>query len=72
MKDDIVLWSKNLSPLLRGITSKHRGNFYCLNFFHCFTTENKHESHKNLCKNKYFCNVVIPSADTKTLKFMQT
>ena len=34
------------SALLSGITSKHHGDFYCLNCFHCFTTENKRESHK--------------------------
>ena len=32
---------KNLSALLRGITSKHEGNFYRLNCFHSFRTENK-------------------------------
>ena len=31
---------KKLSPLLRGITSKHHGNFYCLNCFLSFATEN--------------------------------
>ena len=32
---------KNLSALLRGITSKHKGDFYCLNCSHSFRTENK-------------------------------
>ena len=27
---------KNLSALLHGITSKHRGYFYCLNCLHSF------------------------------------
>ena len=35
---------KKLSTLLRGITSKHHGHFYCLNCLHSFTTENKLES----------------------------
>ena len=30
---------KKLSALLRGITSKHYGHFYCLNRFHSFATE---------------------------------
>ena len=30
---------KTLSALLRGITSKHVGDFYCLNCFHSFRTE---------------------------------
>ena len=30
---------KNLSTLLRGITPKHHGDFYCMNFLHSFRTE---------------------------------
>ena len=40
---------KTLSALLRGITSKHYGDFYCLNCFHCYRTKNELESHKQLC-----------------------
>ena len=36
---------KKVSALLRQITSKHHGDFYCLNCLHSFATENKHESH---------------------------
>ena len=43
---------KKLSVLLRGITSKHQGDFYCLNCFRSFSTENKCESHKKVCENK--------------------
>ena len=32
---------KNISGLLRGITSNHDGDFYCLNCFHSYTTEKK-------------------------------
>ena len=31
---------KTLSALLRGITSKHVGDFYCLNCLHSFKTRN--------------------------------
>ena len=37
---------KCLSALLREITSKHEGDFYCLNCFHSYTTENKIKKHK--------------------------
>ena len=30
---------KKLSALLRGITSQHHGDFYCLNCFHSFATK---------------------------------
>ena len=32
---------KTFSALLHGITSKHKGDFYCFNCFHSFGTENK-------------------------------
>ena len=48
------LAAKKISALLRGITSKHHSNFYCLNSLHSFATENKHESHKNVCENRNF------------------
>ena len=50
---------KNLSPLLRERTSKHHGDFYCLDCVQFFATENKRESQKkNVYENKHFthCN----------------
>ena len=40
-----------LSALLRGITSNHKKDFYCLTCFRAYTTENKLENHKTLCEN---------------------
>ena len=37
---------KKRSAILVGITSKHKGNFYCLNNLHSFRPKNKLESHK--------------------------
>ena len=42
---------KNLSGLLKGITSTHEKDFYCLNCFHSYRTKNKLESHKKICEN---------------------
>ena len=47
---------KSLSALLRGITSNHNGDFYCLNCFHSCSTKNK-------LKNK------LPNEDNKMLKY---
>ena len=56
---------KSLSALLRGITSKHDGDFYYLNCFQSYTTENKLKKHKNVCKNHdYFC-VEMPEDNIK-------
>ena len=63
--------SKKLSALLRGITSKHYRDFYCLNCLHSFSTKKKLESHKKVCENKEICNVIMPSEDNKILEFNQ-
>ena len=60
---------KKLLASLRGITSKHHGDFYCLNRFHSFATENKLQPHKRACENKDFCSIIMPSEDTKILEF---
>ena len=36
---------KKLSTLLKRITSKNHGDFYCLNCLHSFRTENKLKPH---------------------------
>ena len=55
--------SIKLSALVRGITSKHQIDFYCLN---CL---NFYESYKSICENKDFFNVIMPSEITKVLEF---
>ena len=64
-------YSKKLSALLRRITSKHYGDFYCLNCLRSFATKSKLEFHKNLCGNKDFCNVIMPSEYIKILEINQ-
>ena len=63
--------SKKLSSLLTEIAQKNNGAFYCLNCLNIFRTKNKLERHKKLCENKDFCNILIPSEDTKILEFNQ-
>ena len=62
---------KKLSRLLRRITFKHHGDFYCLYCHHYFATENKRQLHKKVCENEDFCNIIMPSEDTKILVFNQ-
>ena len=63
------LAAKKLSVLLRGITSKHEGDFYCLNCFHSLRTENKLKKYKNMCENHDYCSVEMPKEDNKMLKY---
>ena len=62
---------KKLSALLRGITSKHYGDVYCLNCLNSFGTKKKLDFQKKVSENKYFCNVILSSKDTETLEFNQ-
>ena len=39
------LTAKSLSRLLRGISSNHNSDYYCLNCFHPYRTENKLNLH---------------------------
>ena len=66
-----MLAVKQLSALLGGILSKHRGDFYCLNCLHSFTTEKNLNCIKNYVKIKIFKNILMPSEDTKILEFNQ-
>ena len=56
----VLSCSKNLSLLLQGITSKHNGDFYCLDCLHSFRIENNLKSHEKVCKIKDFCGIVMP------------
>ena len=75
ISNEVRQWSylavKELSALSRGITSKHNKNFYCLNCFHSFTAKSKLYTCKSVCENKDFCNIIMPSDDTKILEFHQ-
>ena len=58
-----------MSALFRGITSKHDADFYCLNCFHSFRSENKLKNHKNVCENHAYCYEEMPKEDKKILKY---
>ena len=59
---------KNISGLLRGITSNHNGDFYCLNCLHSYTTEKKLRKHKRICNDNDFCYLKMPDEDNNILK----
>ena len=60
---------KNLLGLLRGITSNHKEDFYCLNCFHSYKTENKLEAHKKICQNHDYCHVEMPTENNNIIKY---
>ena len=62
---------KSLSRLLRGITSNHDGDYYCLNCFHSYRTENKLNVHKKICEINKYCNIEMPSPNNDLIKYNQ-
>ena len=53
------------------ITPKNNGDFYYFNCYHSFRKKIELGSHKKVRKNKNFCDVIMPSEDTKILEFNQ-
>ena len=54
---------KSISGLLRGITSNHNDDFYCLNCLHSYRMESKLKKHEKTCKNHDFCHLKVPDVD---------
>ena len=60
---------KNLSRLLREITSNHNEGFYCLNCFHSHSPETRLKKYERECNDHDYCHVKLPNEDDKTLKY---
>ena len=58
-----------MSAVFRKITGNNHGDFYCLNCFQSYTTENKLKKHKKVCENHDYCSVEMPEEDNKILKY---
>ena len=59
----------NLSGLLQGNSSNHRGGFYCLNCFNSYTTKNKLKEHEEICNNHDSFRIEMPAWVNKTIKY---
>ena len=57
-----------ISGLLRGIRSRHNGDFYCLNCFHSYSTENRLKKHEKICYDNKLWFLKMPDADNNILK----
>ena len=60
--------NKKLSGLLRGITSNHNGDFYCLNCLHSYRMKSKLKKHEKICKNHDFCHLKMCDAENNILQ----
>ena len=59
---------RRLSAFLKGVTSKHDGDFHCLNCFDSYASKKSLEKHMKVCDNKDYCYVEIPKKD-RLLKY---
>ena len=60
---------KNVSTLLRGITSNHKKECYCLNCSHSYGTKNKLKKHEKVCNYHDYCYVEMPDEGNKILQY---
>ena len=51
---------RSLSALLKGITSKHKGDSYCLNCCHLYRTKEALKKHMKVCEDKGYCYIEMP------------
>ena len=58
----------NLSALLIGNSSNHKGDFYCLNCFSSYTSKDKLREHEEICKNHDSYHIEMPKLVEKILK----
>ena len=63
------LAENGVSSLLKGITSKHKGYFYCLNCFNSYIAKEKLKKHRNVCENHDHCYVEMPEKVNKIFKY---
>ena len=50
----------NLSALLKGKSSNHNGDLYCLNCFNLYSTENRLKEHEEICNKHVSCHIGMP------------
>ena len=59
---------KSLWALLRGITSNHNGDFFCLNCLYSYNKTKKLKKYEKVCNDHDYCYVEMPNEDSKILK----
>ena len=59
----------NLSALLEGKLSNHHGDFYCLNCFNSYSTENALKEHEEISNEHKSCRIKMPKWFEKILKY---
>ena len=56
---------KSIPALLRGLTSTHNGDYYCLNCFHSYRTQSSLGKHEKLRYNNDHSAIIMPNEKNK-------
>ena len=59
----------SLSTLLKGRSSNHNGDFYCLNCFNLYTAKNRLEELEEICNKHGSCRIEMPKWFKKILEY---
>ena len=70
-EDGLIRHTKSLPRLFRGITSNHKGDYYCLNCLHSFRSYNILKKHEKVCKNNDFSYIEMLTKKNNTLKYRE-
>ena len=60
---------RNLFALLRGKSSNHHGDFYCLSCLNSYSTKNRLKEHEELCNKHDSCRIEMPKWVEKVIKY---
>ena len=60
---------KGLSRLFREVLPNHRKDFYCLNCFNSYSSENKLKEHEEICNKYDISRFIMPRWNGKALKY---
>lgn len=60
---------KSIKRLLRGQSSKHDGDHYCMDCLHSFRTKKALKNHERLCDDHDYCKIIMPEEGKNTLKY---
>ena len=55
--------------MLKGISSNHKEDFYCLNCFNSYTSKNKLKEHEEICNNHDSYHIEMSKQVEKILKY---
>ena len=59
----------NMSAFLEGKSSNHRGDFYCLNYFNSYTTNNKLKEYEAIYNKHDSCHTEMPKFAKRIIKY---